>query len=157
MTLRETYQFQPTDFDNDGFHKKKEEYLFLDDIRESEKDFHRKHNPYFANAFFANSTTMRLLKLCFHEEDNEVLGMESVDGKVDVEMNLKIEEHSRNATVYAIERFNEADEPLFLVVDDGCSNREFALKYSSDDDSEEAPEDFPIPESKIAQPVTVLQ
>lgn len=157
MTLKENYQFEPTDFDCDGFHKVKDEYLFLNLIRENEMDFHWKHEPYFANTFLANGNTMHLLKMCFSDRGDEVLGMESVDGDVDIEMNLKIEEHSDRATVYAIERFHDSDEPLFMVVDDKCSNREFILEYSPDNDSGKTSEDVPVPVSKTTRPVAVLR
>lgn len=157
MALTETYHFHPSDFNDEGFHKEKEDYLFLDIIRESEQDFHLKHKPYFANSFSAGPKTLHLLKMCFADGDNEILGMESEDGEVDVEMNLEIEKHSDNVTVYAIERFNGDGEPLFLIVDGGYSDRVFMLKYSPDDDSQGISEDLPDPESKLKQPATVPQ
>jgi len=88
----------------------------------------------YANIFKANSKTMHLLQSSINGDANEIYGMESADGEVDVEMNLEIDAHSENNTIFAIDSLAGEDEPLFLVVDSECSDREFVLKYMSDDE-----------------------
>ncbi|MBK8983600.1 MAG: hypothetical protein IPM38_15125 [Ignavibacteria bacterium] len=81
------------------------------------KNFHEKYKPFFANIFSANSRTLMLLKSCFTSDENEIWGMELNDGKIDIDMNLNIDEYSKNHTVYAINQNINEDEPLFLISD----------------------------------------
>lgn len=155
MTVKETYPFEPNNFINNGLHKFKSTILFIDFIRESEKYFHSKHYPLCANTLLANSKTLRILNACFNESENVIHGMESVDGELDLEMNLKIADHSENEMVFAIERFDDDDEPLFLVSDDAYSDGVFVLKYISDDDEKNISEKIPNPQLK--EPVRLLR
>lgn len=147
MILQEEYHFQPSDFDSNGFHKTTSQ-LFSDFIRDCEIKFHDQHQPFFANAFSANVKTLRLLKSCYNSEENEIFGMETVSGDVDIDMNLKIEEKGDSKTVYAIGRFKDDDEPLYLISDSNVSDSEFVLKYLSDDDEKVFPDISRDPHSK---------
>jgi len=149
MILKEEYHFKPTDYDSNGFNKIKSEFLFSDFIHECEKDFKKKHHPYFANIFSANGSTLHLLKSCFNGEDNEIFGMVSTDGDVDLEMNFKIEQYSENRTVYAIGSHVADDEPVFLIEDNDYYDNEFSLKFIPDVDEETILEDLPDGQTKV--------
>lgn len=154
MTVKETYPFVPNNFINNGLHKFKSTILFIDFIRESEKHFHSKHNPLYANTLSANTKTLRILNACFNESENTIHGMESVAGEFDIEMNMKIADYSENEMVFAIERFDDDDEPLFLISDDDYADGSFVLQYISDDD-ENGSEKIPNPQLK--EPVPLLR
>ncbi len=147
MNLEKIYNFKRSDYGRDGFHKTKSDYLFLDFIRECEKDFHKKLNPYYSNSLLANNSILLLLKSCFYAEENEIFGMETNDGSIDIEMNLKIKEYSDNNTIYAIGSNIEGrdDEPIFLISDNSFSDTQFSLKYIPDSDEENNLENLPCP------------
>jgi len=43
--------------------------------------------------------------------------MNLIDGEIDLDTNLEIEEHSERITVYAINTSWDMDEPLYLIID----------------------------------------
>lgn len=109
MILQEIFHFRPSDFDNNGFHKKTMQ-LFSEFIKECEEKFYKKHQPFFANIFSANSSTMLLLKNCMNDSSDQIYGMESTDGDVNLEMNFEIENHSITQTIYAIECYKDKNK-----------------------------------------------
>ncbi len=145
MTADKIYIFNPTDYNSDGFHRTKPKYLFVDFIYDCENDFHIKLNPCYANVLSANAKTLSLIKSCHNTEENEIYGMESADGIVDLEMNFKIEALSDNNTIYAIGSQIEGrdDEPIYLLSDNGFSDKQFSLKFISENDPESILEDLP--------------
>jgi len=150
MSINKKYYFKKNDYNQDGFHKTKDDYLFLDFIRECESDFSQEYYPFFGNGLFANLSTMNLIKSCSNFDDNEIIGMESLDGEVDIDLNLKLENESELRTVYAIGSSikGKEDEPVWLVVDDNLTDSEIILKYVPDDGNED--EKFvPSPKEKI--------
>jgi len=150
MSINKKYCFKKNDYNPNGFHQYKDDYLFLDFIRECESDFFQEFYPFFGNGLFANISTMNLIKSCSNFDDNEIIGMESLDGEVDIDLNLKLENKSEFRTVYAIGSSikGKEDEPVWLVVDDNLKDSEFILKYVPDDGNEE--EKFvPSPKEKI--------
>ncbi len=137
--MERIFHFKKTDYRQSGFHNTRSDITFLDFIFECEQEFHRELKPLYANVMSASSATFQLLKTCFVENDGLHCGMESMDGEVDIDMNIKIEEFSENSTIYALGSMMEEniDEPIFLVVDDGLPDTCFSLKYSPDDDEED--------------------
>lgn len=150
MSINKKYYFKKSDFNQDGFHNSKDDYLFLDFISECENNFYQEYNPFIGNGLYANISTMKLIKSCSNFDDDEVIGMESSDGEVDIDLNLKLENESKLRTVYAIGSsiVGKEDEPLWLVVDDSLTDSEFILKYVPDDGDEEE-KIIPSPKDKI--------
>ncbi len=144
MKIEKRYGYNPSDFNSDGFHTFKPDYLFSDFISESEIDFHDSLIPYYANTLLANSNALFLLKNCFCTEDNVIYGTEAIDGILNIDMNIEIEKFSDNQTIYAIGSNIEGqeDEAIFLVVDNTLSDNEFILRFVPDDD-EVIPERLP--------------
>jgi hypothetical protein len=103
-----------------------------------------------ANALFGSGNVLRLIKCCFNDTDHVIFGMEGVDGEFDIELNMKIESHSADQTVYAIGSGMEGreDEPLFLISDNSFDNNQFALKYVPDNGSNDILDDLPALRTK---------
>lgn len=53
---------------------------------------------------------MLLLKNCMNDSSDQIYGMESTDGDVNLEMNFEIENHSLNQTIYAIECYKDKNK-----------------------------------------------
>lgn len=138
MTIQELYNFPKTKFNNQGVNIETGQF-FLELIEEIERDFHNNHPICFANHLFANSSTMILFNQSLDAEEDENCGMDLINGEIDLDANLAIEEYSELKTIYAIGSKIEEneDEPIFLVVNDKISDGIIVLKYIPDDDSEE--------------------
>jgi hypothetical protein len=143
MVAQEIYKFPWGKYNDDGINIENDSF-FMDTVKDWEIDFHKKHPIFYANYFFANSSTMILLKKCLNLQDNYTCGMDLIDGRVDLETNLEIEKHSEQNTVYAFgsEIEENKEESLFLVNDDKISDGTVILKYIPDNDSDEI--DTPI-------------
>ena len=146
MFAQESYRFQKNKFNNKGINIENG-LFFLDVIKEWEIDFHKKYPFCFANHLFANNSTMILLDGCLDIKSNEEsCGMDLIDGQIDLETNLKIEDHCQIKSIYGIGsaiEINE-DEPLYLVIDDKLADGTVILKYKPDNDSEETETPIPI-------------
>jgi hypothetical protein len=86
------------------------------------KVFTTSFNPYFANVLEGHPLAMQRLTL-YMEGGNESdfdFGMELIDGEIDIDTNLAIEEFSEEKTVYAIgsQFHDDEDNPLFLIKND---------------------------------------
>jgi len=148
MQLSAVYKFVKEDYDEEGINKQTDDF-FLEDLKAWEMDFKRQKGVY-ANYLFANNSVMYLFEKFLELDEDQVLGMEMIDGQIDIDTNLEIEGHSENKTIYAIGSNVEEneEEPLFLVVHDGLPNGDILLKYipDSDDRGDEgdiAPADAP--------------
>ncbi|MFZ1322473.1 MAG: hypothetical protein WAT71_13035 [Ignavibacteria bacterium] len=153
MVLEKIYNFERNKYNLHGFHINKSLYLFIDFIKECEKDFFDEYDPYFANAFYANSSVLFLLKSCFYTEDNEIFGMESKDGEIDIEMNMEMEEYSENSTIYSLSSSikGKEDEHFHMIIDNIYSDSQFALKYVPEDEEEDETMEFITdPECKLS-------
>lgn len=139
MVFEKIYNFEREKYNMHGFHIKKSLYLFIDFIKECEADFFDEFDPYFANAFYANSSVLYLLKSCFYTEDNEIFGMESNDGEIDIGMNMEIEKNSENTTIYSLSSSikGKEDEHLHMIIDNIYSDSQFALKYVPEDEEDD--------------------
>ncbi len=147
--MEQHYKFNHKEFNDDGINPK-DGRLFTDLIREWEVDFHNRYFPFFSNCLLANGSMMILMKNCFITEPNEDLGMELINGKIDLDTNLEIEDHSNRQTIFAIESMNDEDEPLYFVRDDTMSDGILFLKYVPDFDDDDEIFSPPVPsETKI--------
>lgn len=137
MQFQKSFYFESDDYDHNGMNKFNPEVLFIYKIKEFEKEFIEEYTRKMAaNHLFANPKTMLLIERCFQLDTNETFGMEIINGEVDIETNLKMEEHSENETTYAIGSFLDESEPLFLVIDDDMFDNQLLLKYVSDSEEE---------------------
>ena len=134
--MEQHYRFNHSNYNEDGVNTK-DSKLFLDLIREWEGDFHDRYSPFFSNCLFSNASSMILLKNCLVTEPNEDLGMELINGEIDIETNLKIGEYSKRQAIYALGTMNDIDEPLFLIIDDSMVDGIVILKYVPDDDDDD--------------------
>ena len=135
MIIERSYYFKKEDYNIDGFNKYNNE-LFTDFIRECETDFHNQTLIFFANCFYANDSTMILIKKCHYCDENEDFGMDLIEGEIDEDTNLAIEKYSKRKTVYAISSVYSLDEPIFLIIDDKIRDGKFILKYIPNDDED---------------------
>lgn len=141
MFFQEYYKYNPKEFDNQGLHFNTGQW-FLDLIGEFEHEFHVKFPTCYANHLFANHITMELINHSMDLANNESSGMDLIDGEVDLDSNLAMEEFSEDSTIYALGskiKENE-DEPIFLVINNKLSDGLILLKYMDEDQSEEMQE-----------------
>lgn len=141
--MQETYKFNLKDFNSKGVNKTNGKF-FLEVIKEWEVDFHKRFSPFMATHLFSNQSTMSLIDRCLDFHENEKSGMDLIDGEIDIDINIKMEEKSQFRTIYAIGSALEGneDEPLFLVIDEKAMDGLVRLKYIDDDDGEDV--DVPI-------------
>ena len=140
MKAEKTYYFKRDDYDANGRFKSKYGSLFTSLIKECEIDFYNIFMPIYANSFYSNSNTMLLFQKCFHLEENQIMGMESVNGEFDLDMNFEISKESILETIFAIacQAPGKEDEPLYLIIDDRLANNVFELKHISETGEEES-------------------
>lgn len=153
MIIQEYYKFKKNEFDENGVHIKTQKW-FMDLIKEFEEDFHNRFPHCFANHLFASSSTMLLINKAMNLDFNESCGMDLIDGEVDMEVNMEIENHSEMTTVYAIGSKLEEneEEPIFLISNDEISDELIVLKYiPDDDDSEDADDLIPVTENDMVE------
>lgn len=151
--MEKTFYYKRSDYRLDGSHKANRNYVFLDFLLECEEDFHEEFKPLFANIMKAGSATFTLMKAGFCD-DNLEFGMESTDGEIDMELNEQLEKYSSKATVYAIGSRMKAnfDEPIWLVNDDSFPGDCFVLKYSPENDDDDAEVPAPVsPQIKVKE------
>lgn len=136
--MNKKYFFKANDYNQDGFHKTRVGYLFIDFVQECERNFYEENKPLFGNGLFASVITMNLLKSCSNFDDNEILGIETSNGEIDHELNSKIEAKSDFTTYRAMGSVinGKEYEPVWLVVDSNLSDSEFILKYIQDNGNE---------------------
>jgi len=140
--MEQHYNFDWKDYNKDGDNIRDGKF-FLEHLAEWETDFHQRFSPMYASHLLGNSSSMSLIKRCFYFRQTEDVGMELLDGEIDIEKNFAVEKHSKRTTVYAIGstvQYN-SDEPLFLVRDEEMLDGMVILKYiPENDDDEETPE-----------------
>jgi hypothetical protein len=147
--MEQHYKFSNRDFDDNGTNTK-DSAFFLDLVGGWEKDFHERFSPFFSNCLFGNASAMILVKKCFVAEPDEDYGMELINGEIDLEKNLTLENYSKRQTVYAIGSRFDLDEPMFLVRDDDMVDGLAILKYVPDtNDENETTPVMPIGIEKI--------
>ena len=142
--LEKHYKFKVNSYNNDGFNKVNGVF-FLDFLKDCERDFQECYSIFHANHLFASNSTMILIRNCMESEPEIDYGMELINGKVDLDTNLEIENHTERTTVYAIGSASDEDEPLFLINDQDVCDGMILLKYIPDgeDDAVEQPVQIP--------------
>jgi len=146
--MEQHYKFNQSNFNENGFNTKNGSF-FLEIIREWERDFHDRFSPFFSNCLFANASTMALLKNCLITEPDNDLGMELINGEINLDINLELGKHSKRETIYALGSLNDEDEPLFFVRDDDMVDGMLILKYVPDSDEDEINPILPVGIEKI--------
>lgn len=137
--MEKIISFKKTDFSNEGRHISSGKFIY-DLQRDWEESFHNQFNPYFANVLEGHPLAMQRLTL-YMEGGNESeydFGMELIDGEIDIDTNLAIEEFSEEKTVYAIgsQFHDDEDNPLFLIKNDAISEEILVLKYVPDEEDD---------------------
>ncbi len=72
--MQQIYKYNKEDYDDKAINKNGD--LFVDFIRECEVGFNKENHPFFANYFFANNSTINLLKKCFDITEPTDFGMD---------------------------------------------------------------------------------
>ncbi len=142
--------FNKSDFTPDGKHFNSGQIIF-ELQKEWEESFHYKSSPLYANVIEGHPLAMQRLTV-YHdlgESTNYDFGMDLIDGEIDIDTNLEIEEYSEMDTVYAIGsqfRFDEDGDgvPVFLIKNDKLKEDILVVKYVSDDDENEDICDVPV-------------
>ena len=149
--MTKTYRITLNAYDADGVHLQTGQ-LFSHLINDFEADYHRTMRPLRANVLTGNVRVLLLLERCFEMEEDESFGMDLIDGEWNMDVNLQMDAHSQQTTVYAIGSGLEGneDEPLFLVRDDSLSERVVELSWHSEGDDDD-PEAEPIPSKPIVE------
>jgi hypothetical protein len=114
--------------------------FFMETMGEWEADFHKTFPYCFANYLYGNLNTMNLIGRCFNAETNQIVGMELINGKIDLDANLEMEDYSEYQTIYAIDSNlveENPDEPLFFIIDHDLADGVVILKYIPEDDEGE--------------------
>lgn len=143
LTIDKIYKYDPADYTDDGWTKVDDNPLFQY-IDECQLNFYEEHTPFVANILFVNPSTARLLHKCFQFEDNEILGLDMIDGQIDFEANSQMEKHGNKHLIYGIGCAvpgHEEDQPVMVVLDVKLKGGEFRLSYYQDYDQDEDDDD----------------
>ena len=139
--------FKKSNFTPDGIYLLDGRFV-LEHQQDWEKAFHNKFEPYYANVIEGHPMAMyRLTKYVEGtEETNYDFGMDLINGGIDIDTNLAIEEYLEKHTVYAIgsQLHDDEDNPLFLIKNEKLSEEILLLRYDSEDDEDENPENVDI-------------
>ncbi len=123
---------------------------FIDEMqRDWEAVFYNQFKPYYANVLEGHPAAMlRLTRYWEGDKPEYDFGMEQIDGGIDINTNLEIENFSNTQTVYAIgsQLHNDEDNPLLLVKIENLSEEILVLKYVPDDDETNEEERIPVNE-----------
>ena len=132
--------FKKAEFLNDGTHKSNGKFI-MELQGDWEADFHNKFNLYYANIIEAHPIAMNRFNQYYEggEETNFNFGMEKIDGEIDLDTNLAIDEFTGGQTVFAVgsQLLDNDDNPLFLVKNDNLSPEIILLKYDEEGNDEE--------------------
>jgi hypothetical protein len=140
--------FKKTDYTPSGTHIASGK--FIDEMqRDWETGFYNQFKPSYANVLEGHPAAMlRLTRYWEGDEPEYDFGMEQIDGEIDIDTNLEIENFSNTQTVYAIgsQLHHDEDNPLLLVKNENLSEEILILKYISDDDETSEEERTPVNE-----------
>ena len=144
LIIDKVYTFNPSDYADDGWKKEDTSYPLFCYIDECQQLFYNEFTPYVANILFVNPATARLLHGCYQFSEDEILGMDMINGEIDFEANFQMEEHSKKQMIYGIGcaiSGHEEDQTVLVVLDDKLKNGEITLsyhqEYDNDDDGDE--------------------
>jgi len=149
--MEQHYKFDWKDYNKDGDNIRDGKF-FLELLAGWEADFHLRFSPLYASHLLGNSSSMSLIKRCFYFRQTEDVGMELLDGEIDIDKNLAVEKHSKRTTVYAIGSAvqDNSDEPLFLVRDEDMADGMLILKYVPDNEDDGDDKEEPIEPDTVA-------
>ena len=143
--------FKKTDFDSKGNHLNSGKIIF--ELQQQwEESFHNNFKPLYANVIEGHPLAMKRLThyYNFDESRNLDFGMELIEGEIDIDTNLEIEEYSEYDTVYAVGSQilmdEEGDgEPILLIKNEKLKDDILVFKYVPDDDDVNV--DVPVAET----------
>ena len=143
--MHKTFTFQNKNYNDEGIDIRSGK-LFLEVIAEWEQEFQRNFSPYKATHLLSNFRTMSILDSCFDDNGNYKCGMDIHNGEINVDEELKVDEHAKMHTIYAIGSglSGNEDEALFLVTDNDLADGVVLLKYIPDNDDENAEDKAPV-------------
>lgn len=155
--MRKTYPIDFHAYDNEGRHRHTGQF-FCDFIAQLERDYHEEMHPMKANVFAANARVLLLLESCFELEENTIMGMDLIDGELNMEVNAAIERHSKMITLCGLESKlpGNEDEPLLLVRDTRLHDTVVELYWMPDDDDNGTDTPYVPAAHRHRQPVPVL-
>ncbi len=150
QNLEMIFPFDEKEYTDEGIHIESDMFI-LDQQSVWEEEFHSKFKPFYANVIEGHPKAMlRLTNYIYGENSGSDFGSELIDGEIDLDTNMQIEEFSDVETIYALgSRFQSDDEPLFLIKNPALKENILLFKYDpdDDDDSEEEPiEGLPVEE-----------
>ncbi len=122
---------------------------FIIELQEDWEDsFYNKFKPIFANVIEAHPLAMMRLTQyfeCSMDSDFD-FGLESIEGEIDIEINLRMENFLEKQTVFAVgsQLKENDDEPLFLVKNENLKMDILVFKYVQDNDSTEIDKTTPV-------------
>lgn len=129
--------FPVSGYTDDGTHKASGRFI-LEKLREWETSFHEKFFPVYANVLEGHPLAMaRLSRYCDEGGKSGLdFGMDLIDGEIDIDANMEMDDHSESTMVYAIgSQINEdEDEPLLLVKNAALKDDILVLRYEDDND-----------------------
>ncbi|HAX95586.1 MAG TPA: hypothetical protein DCY35_03570 [Prolixibacteraceae bacterium] len=140
--------FHSSGYTDDGTHKASGTFI-LEMMREWETAFHEKYFPVYANVLEGHPLAMARLSRYLDGGRNEGLdfGMDLIDGEIDIDANMEMDDHSESTMVYAIgsQIHDDEDEPLLLVKNEALKDDILVLRYEDDNDGNG--DDVPVPEN----------
>lgn len=132
--------FKKSDYTKNGTHITSDKFI-LELQRDWEELFHNKFKPFYANVLEGHPNAMKRLTQFIEGKNPEYdYGMELIDGEIDIDTNLAIENYSTTKTIYAIgsQFHNDEDNPLSLVKNENYPNFKNKV-YSVSDQKDKLP------------------
>lgn len=83
---------------------------FPNSLRNAKKSFIKSTSRFSQTFFQPIAEQCFFLKNCMNDSSDQIYGMESTDGDVNLEMNFEIENHSITQTIYAIECYKDKNK-----------------------------------------------
>ena len=100
--MEKIFPFKITDYTPSGTHIVSGRFI-AEMQRDWETGFHNHFKPYYANVLEEHPAAMlRLTRYWEGDEPEYDFGMEQINGRIDIDTNLEIENFSNTLTVYAI-------------------------------------------------------
>ena len=153
--MEPTVNFKESEFSKGGTHLESNQHIIeLQGIWEDE--FHRRIYLNYTNLLEGHPVAMRRLTMLMDGEDTDYdFGSDLIDGEIDIDVNLEMENYSDYKTIYAIgsQFHGDEDNPLVLVKNDGVDPEVLILKYVKDDEDGEEEVALPVDAVRINERV----
>lgn len=140
LTFNKLFNFNPDEYTEDGWKKVDSAYPLFYYIDECQMQFYEEYTPYVANVLFVNSSMAFMLHKCYQFAEDEILGMDLINGEIDFEANSQMEKNGNKQLIFGIGCAvpgHEDDQPVLVVLDDKLNSGEFRLSYYQDYDKDE--------------------